>query len=313
MINVSADSTSFILTAHPRDKDRIKALPGGKWDTELKVWRVPLRRDALEQLHEQFDPSELEFDAHACAKALPLTEDYISLTEEGLKRDRELIEAYGIAVEQSDRHAEAIAQLIEATSLLARISDAARNHGLAQDASVNDIPEFLENLSPLVVADSNQSLEIAMLRERLASANDKISRLESEQGASDADLAANSLIQFACKNGSLEAEGREALRDLSLSRDAPIALAIHAQRYLERRLGTEGKRSNFVETIGRAREQGLITELVANFAHTLRIQRNLAAHEEVPKNEIELRAAIALAAYLGLVLASPSAPPAEHQ
>ncbi|SIR13866.1 hypothetical protein [Solilutibacter tolerans] len=272
MTQITITDTEFLISLPYSHRERAKNIPDYRWDPAEKVWRYYRSPYIYDRIIYEFGPDEIEWlDAQ-------------TNTQHNALESPELTDLRRRLLESWEKQ-------IETNTKLMNLMEAAFIHGFPENGTFDEFHEFTQ------AAYSNNRSSIQLLTE-LAVSRAKIADLEAGLNSSltlDVESLPRAIVSLSWGSvGPLPT----VLQNLKLDRSTPIVLSTSLVKHLASLLRKESdEQLKFQDLIREAEDARILTSNGARLCQTLRVQRNLVAHEDFPDNEVLPRGLLCVISY----------------
>lgn len=296
MITLEVQNGEYILRVPYELKDRVKTIPGHRWDPALKAWIFPKQGWYKKAILSEFDSDEI--GVHRDYSDFDLPADL-----EDLKDGNPEVRQHLDAMEDSRQ------------VLWDTLGELSRAHEAVLDCKAR-LNDFYLLVGDDIVEDLTHEGAVSLFRTALRTNSDSAFNLVRCATAESQNLALHeenrklkslttahpartdeAIVDIVREVVGNQLADAQRIGRVALNESAPILLQTQLQEYLLLKLGRRDSRPNFVELINEAGDAQLISRDGKQYCHYVRIQRNLFAHQIVPDNEVRARATLALMAY----------------
>lgn len=283
MIKISTLKDEYLLSVPYSEKSRAKSIAGYKWDQKEKVWRYPKTDSVLKAFLSEFGPEEVVLlDSGFIDSVGTLLEE----SEAEKKKAEAELERHG---ERIQRMEETIAKY----EALLDIWNSAVEHGLPIEAELDSLVSFTKAAYQGNSHQASLAAELALTTAKLNEARRELSDTIDEGKHGGKKHFYETLILHVWGHGMVP----QVVQEYSFDAQGVIVLQNFLHGLLLQELGRRGQKVAFADLIREAEDLGVLCNSATRVCHTLRIQRNHFAHEDVPPEDVFPRAALCLISF----------------
>lgn len=286
MIRLTQTASELLLYVPSSEKERAKAIPGRRWNSDRKCWAYPKTRVVYEAIIAEFGKELPPREATAQSERhdVPAQHPPMSSALYPPVREAEILQTELLRIRQAldeMRDADATSRETQVAALEAKISERER-----------ELSELRQALSVLQDQLRQSDMDLAEMRRQLSQAQDeqKDLRQELERAVAATKMSSKQFVTYS-KNLALTLVARDPqfarlCKELNSPRTFPVAVRKELEVALRRKLDISGSAVDLRQLLDEARERQMFSQTERNLAYLLRSEGNAAAHEHADADSV---------------------------